>query len=154
MTMAAAGLSAGAAKAGAGHAASQVIPQGKSNAEQQILLLLILAAVVIFIQTDKSGKQQSGTQYAALGVVGFILLVIAQFWAGFALGMTVLFVVSIILNSPDGIPVIGGSKGSATELPTAASGASPTQQGAGEAPGINAEGGSTSGTGVQGPVAR
>jgi hypothetical protein len=41
----------------------------------------------------------------------------------------------------------------ATTLPAAAAGTNPTQQGAGEAPGINAEGGSTSGTGVQGPVA-
>lgn len=88
-------------------AASQVVPQGKSNQEQQILLLLVLAAVVIFIQADRTNKPQNGAQYAALGVVGFILLVLAQFWAEAALAMTILFVVSIILNSPNGIPVVG-----------------------------------------------
>ena len=88
-------------------AASQVIPSGKSDHEQQILLLLVLATVIVFIQTDKSGKQQSGVQYAALGVVGFFLLVLSQFWPSVALTFTILFVTSIILNSPNGVPVVG-----------------------------------------------
>jgi hypothetical protein len=90
-------------------AASQVIPQGHSDQEQQILLLLVLAAVIIFIQTENSSKALDGQQFAALGVVGFILLVLAQFWPEVALTFTVLFVLSIILNSPNGVPVIGGS---------------------------------------------
>lgn len=104
-------------------AASQVVPSGNTSEEQQILLLLVLAAVIIFIQHDKSGNPQSGSQYAALGVVGFILLVLAQFWAELALTFTILFVVSIILNSPNGIPVIGGSS-----TPTPAAG-TPNQPG-------------------------
>jgi hypothetical protein len=87
-------------------AATQVVPQGKSDHEQQILLLLILAAVIVFIQTDKSGKAQNGVQYAALGVVGFFLLVLSQFWPSVALTFTILFVASIILNSPNGVPVV------------------------------------------------
>jgi hypothetical protein len=92
-------------------AASQIVPSGKSDQEQQILLLLIASGVIIFIQHENSGKPQQGTQYAALGVVGFVLLFLAQFWPEVALTFTVLFVVSIVLNSPNGVPLIGGGSG-------------------------------------------
>lgn len=110
MTMAAVGhVASHAATSGA---ASQVVPSGKSDTEQQILLLLILAGVIIFIQSERSGKGLDGVQFAALGVVGFFLLVLAQFWAEVAFAFTILFVVSIILNSPKGIPLIGKGSGS------------------------------------------
>ena len=126
MTIAAASHVAAHGAAGAG---SQVIPSGNTSEEQQILLLLVLAAVIIFIQHDKSGTTQNGTQYAALGVVGFLLLVLAQFWAELALTFTILFVVSIILNSPNGIPVIGGS----TPTPAAGTPNKPGETGFGAA---------------------
>jgi hypothetical protein len=75
----------------------------------QIVMLLVLAGVIIFIQHDKSGKPQSGVQFAALGVVGFVLLVLAQFWPGVAFTFTILFVVAVILNSPNGIPIVGAN---------------------------------------------
>lgn len=106
-------------------AASQVIPAGQSDKEQQILLLLILAGVIIFIQHDNSGKAQDGTQYAALGVVGFILLVLAQFWPDIAFTFTVLFVVAVVLNSPNGIPVIGKATQGAAST-TASTSSNPT----------------------------
>lgn len=113
MTIAAAGH---AAAHGAAGAAGQVVPSGKSDTEQQILLLLILAGVIIFIQSERSGKGLNGVQFAALGVVGFFLLVLSQFWAEAALTFTILFVVSIILNSPKGIPLVPGSVGGSSSL--------------------------------------
>lgn len=80
---------------------------GGSDHEIQIVLLLVLAGVIIFIQHDKSGQAQSGVQFAALGVVGFVLLVIASFWPDVAFLFTILFVVAVILNSPNGIPIVG-----------------------------------------------
>lgn len=80
---------------------------GGSDHEMQIILLLVLAGVIIFIQHDKSGQPQSGVQFAALGVVGFVLLVLASFWPDVAFLFTILFVVTVILNSPNGIPIVG-----------------------------------------------
>jgi len=70
------------------------------------MLLLILAGVIIFIQKERSGKGQDGRQYAALGVVGFILLMLANFWPDMAFLFTLLFVTAVILNSPNGVPFI------------------------------------------------
>jgi ABC-type proline/glycine betaine transport system permease subunit len=111
--------------AAVGHAAShgaatQVIPQGKSDHEQQILLLLVLATVIVFIQHDASGKAQDGTQYAALGIVGFFLLVLTQFWPSVALTLTILFVISIILNSPNGVPLVSKVASSTSPASTVA----------------------------------
>lgn len=78
-----------------------------SNHEMQIVMLLIVAGVIIFIQHNNSGKEQNGVQYAALGVVGFVLLVLAQFWPDLAFAFTILFVLAVILNSPNGIPIVG-----------------------------------------------
>lgn len=104
-----------AARVAASHgAASQVIPQGSSDKEQQLLLLLIVAGIIIFIQHEKSGQPQQGTQYAALGVVGFGLLFLANFWPDGAFMFGLLFVLAILLNSPNGIPVVGGSSSSAS----------------------------------------
>lgn len=98
--------------------------------ETSIILLLVLAGVVIFIQHDRSGKAQSGTQFAALGVVGFILLVLANFVPSLALVFTVLFVVSIVLNSPNGIPVIGNNSLSSLLTPNEPVSQPTTTQGA------------------------
>jgi hypothetical protein len=105
-------------------AASQVVPTGKTDKEQQILLLLVLAGVIIFIQHDVSGKPQDGTQYAALGVVGFILLVLSQFWPEVALTFTVLFVVAVVLNSPNGVPLISKATSQNGSIPAGSSGGS------------------------------
>jgi hypothetical protein len=86
--------------------AAQVTPKLQSDKEQQIMLLLILAGVIIFVQKQRSGKGQDGVQYAALGVVGFVLLMLANFWPDVAFLFTLLFVTAVILNSPKGIPFI------------------------------------------------
>lgn len=95
-------------------AASTVVPQGKSDQEMQILLLLVFCGAIIFIQHDKDGKPQDGAQYAALGVVGFLLLFLAQFWPELALTFTILFVVAVVLNSPNGVPLISSSTAATT----------------------------------------
>jgi hypothetical protein len=104
---------------------------GGSGNEQQILLLLVLAGVIIFIQHDASGKAQQGTQFAALGVVGFILLVIAQFSPEIAMAFTVLFVVAVVLNSPNGVPLVSKATsyaaGSGNVDPNAVAPLSPAQ---------------------------
>lgn len=112
MTIAAAGH---AASHGAAGAVGQVVPGGESQTEQQILLLLILAGVIIFIQSERSGKGLNGVQFAALGVVGFFLLVLSQFWPEVAFSFTLLFLLSIILNSPKGIPLVPGAVGGSSE---------------------------------------
>lgn len=133
-----------------GHvAASQIgsAPSGMGgDYNGEILMLLVSSAGIIFIDHARSGQPQPGDQYAALGITGFILLFLGQFWPEVAFAFTVLILVSIILNSPNGIPFIGKNSGGNS------TGINPTLQGTGEAPGINAVGGSTSGTGVQGPV--
>ena len=108
----------------------------------EILLLLVSSAGIVFIDHARSGQPQPGNQYAALGIVGFVLLFLGQFWPEIAFSFTVLIFVSIIFNSPNGLPFISSS----SSTPNG------TVQGTNEAPGINAEGGSTSGTGVQGPT--
>ena len=45
----------------------------------EILLLLISSAGIIFIDNERSGKGQSGDQYIALGIAGFVLLFLGQF---------------------------------------------------------------------------
>lgn len=142
MTMAAAHVATAASHATTHTAASQVVPSGNSNKEQQILLMMILAAVIIFIQHDSSGQKQDGTQYAALGVVGFILLVIAQFWAEFAFGFAVLFLLSVILNSPNGIPLVSKASTQAKNV------VSPAQSGT---PQVTNSNPSVAGTGQNSP---
>jgi hypothetical protein len=90
-------------------AASKVVPSGGSDDEQYILLLLVLCSVIVFIQHDASGKPQDGNQFAAIGVVGFLLLVLSQFIPELALTFTILFTVAIILNSPKGVPLISSA---------------------------------------------
>lgn len=134
-----------------GHvAASQVgsAPSGMGgDYNGEILLLLVSSAGIIFIDHARAGQPQPGDQYAALGIAGFILLFLGQFMPELAFAFTVLILVSIILNSPNGIPFMSSGQNTGNST-----GINPTLQGVGEAPGINAVGGSTSGTGVQGPV--
>jgi hypothetical protein len=105
---------AGAHFAGQGVAAGMPNGELNNNQSEYILLLLILCAVIVFIQHDRTGEPQSGTQYAAIGVVGFVLLVLAQFWPELAFTFTVLFFVSIVLNSPNGVPLISSSTSSSS----------------------------------------
>lgn len=112
----------------------------------EILMLLVSSAGIIFIDHARSGQPQPGNQYAALGIVGFVLLFLGQFWPEIAFAFTVLIFVSIIFNAPNGLPFISSANtGNST-------GINPTAQGSTETSGINAVGGSTSGTGVQGPT--
>lgn len=75
----------------------------------EILLLLISSAGLIFIDNARSGKGQSGDQYLALGIMGFVLLFLGQFAPELAFAFTLLVFVAIILNSPNGIPFVPGT---------------------------------------------
>jgi hypothetical protein len=77
---------------------------GEYNGE--ILMLLASSAGLIFIDNARANKPQSGEQYLALGIMGFILLFLGQFAPEIAFAFTVLVFVSIILNSPNGIPFV------------------------------------------------
>lgn len=88
----------------------------------EILLLLISTGGIIFIDHARSGSGQPGDQYAALGITGFILLFIGQFWPEIAFAFALLILISVILNSPNGIPFM------ASGAPTGPTG-QPLQQG-------------------------
>lgn len=90
-----------------GHTAGAIAGGGSMNT--QILLMMTGSAVVIFVQNAKKGTPQQGDQFIAIGIVGFVLLFIASFWPEVAFGFAILFFVSVILNSPNGIPVIAPS---------------------------------------------
>lgn len=104
MTMAAAGM---VAKHGATSAATSAF--GGGDNEELIIVMMVVSAGLIFIDHDRSGKAQDGNQYVALGIVGFFLLVLDKFWPELALAFAGLFTVSIILNTPNGIPFIPSS---------------------------------------------
>lgn len=98
-------------------------PSGISaGSNEQILLLMAASAAMIFIDKDRSGEGQDGTQYLALGIVGFVLLFIGEFWPEGAFGMALLIFISIILNSPRGLPFVPSKTASTatTTPPTAA----------------------------------
>lgn len=107
MTMAAVGkVGAKAAAHGASGLAGNV---GGGDNEELIIVMMVVSAGLIFIDHDRSGKPQDGNQFIALGIVGFFLLVLDQFWSELALAFAALFTVSIILNTPNGIPFIPSS---------------------------------------------
>src|SRR5450830_691559 len=91
----------------AGHTAGGIASGGSMNT--QILLMMTGSAVVIFVQNAKKGNPQQGDQFIAIGIVGFVLLFIAAFWPEIGFGFAILFYVSVLLNSPNGIPVIAPS---------------------------------------------
>lgn len=77
----------------------------------EIIMLLVSSAGIIFIDHAKNGQPQPGNQYAALGIVGFVLLFLGQFWPELSFAFTVLIFVSIIFNAPNGLPFIGANSG-------------------------------------------
>jgi hypothetical protein len=97
----------------AGYHAKQIYddPKGSfmGNNKELIIVLLAGSAVLVFVQHARSGQGQNGTQYIAIGVVGFMLLFLAEFAPEIAFGLAVLFFVGIMLNSPNGVPVIGSA---------------------------------------------
>lgn len=100
---------AAAGKAGAHIGASQFAnaPSGMGgDYNGEILLLLISTGGIIFIDHARSGQGQPGDQYAALGITGFILLFLGQFWPEVAFAFALLIMISVVLNSPNGIPFI------------------------------------------------
>lgn len=101
------------------------------NHEMQIVLMLVLAAVIIFIQHDSTGKPQDGIQYTAIGVVGFALLILAQFAPDIAFAFTILFLVAVILNSPNGVPLLSKAKSASS---SSGSAGSPTDTGSSALP--------------------
>jgi len=116
MTMAVIGKTgAHAAASGFGNAASNV---GGDN-DELIIVMMIVSAGLIFIDHDRSGKPQDGNQFIALGIVGFFLLVLDRFWPELAVGLAALFTVSIILNTPNGIPFVPSSTSIAPGTPNA-----------------------------------
>ena len=80
----------------------------------EILLLLISSAGIIFIDNERSGKGQSGDQYIALGIAGFVLLFLGQFAPTVAFAFTMLIFISILLNSPNGIPFVQNAGSAST----------------------------------------
>lgn len=91
-----------------GHTASSTYMG--DNVSTQIVLLLLASGVVIFVQHARQGEPQQGDQYIAIGIVGFIMLFMAEFIPEFAFAFTLLFFVAVLLNSPNGIPVIAPTK--------------------------------------------
>ena len=110
----------------AGHQALSSFGSAPSGLEagnnQEIMLLMVASAAMIFIDHDRSGQPQNGNQYLALGIVGFVLLFLGEFWPEFAFGFAVLIFVSIILNSPKGLPFVPSTKPSTTTTPTTTTG--------------------------------
>lgn len=80
------------------------------NDKQYIVMLLAGSAVLIFVQHVRSGKAQDGKQFIAIGVVGFMLLFLAEFAPEIAFGFAALFFLIILLNSPNGIPVVSSNQ--------------------------------------------
>jgi hypothetical protein len=98
-----------AATHAAGHAAASGLgtgPSGMGDNGELIIVLMVISTGLVFIDHDRSGKPQSGNQYIAIGVVGFFLLLLSNFWPEMALAMAALFTVSIVLNTPNGVPFI------------------------------------------------
>lgn len=86
-------------------------PSGlNANQNQHILLMMVASGAIIFIDHARSGEPQTGNQYAALGVVGFALLFLGEFWPEMAFGISILILLSIILNSPRGLPFVPTKK--------------------------------------------
>lgn len=116
-------VGASAAGGAVGHAPSGM--GGDYNSE--ILLMLVSTAGIIFIDHARSGQAQPGNQYAALGIVGFVLLFLGQFAPELAFGFTVLIMVSVIFNSPNGIPFLSTNK--TTQADATANGVNKTTKG-------------------------
>lgn len=94
----------------AAHGAASSFGSAASNMggdnDELIILLMVVSAGLIFIDHDRSGKPQSGNQFIALGIIGFVLLLLDRFWSEVAVGLAMLFTVSIVLNTPNGIPFV------------------------------------------------
>lgn len=85
-------------------------PSGVSTSETKaILLLMTMSAVVIFVQNARTGKPQSAEQFIAVGVVGFILLMLGNVSPPLGLSFAILFFVAIVLNSPNGVPLVAAT---------------------------------------------
>lgn len=101
---------AAAAKAGsgAGHADALLNPKGAfmGNNKEAIILLMTASAVIIFVQHARSGQSQDGNQYVAIAVVGFFLLLLASFLPEIAFAFALLFTLGVVLNSPNGVPLL------------------------------------------------
>jgi hypothetical protein len=105
-----------AAAAAGGHTTAHAVSSEYigGSVPTQIVLLMSGAAVVIFVQNAKNGKAQDGNQYIAIGVVGFILLFLSEFFPSIGFAFAVLFFVAVMLNSPNGIPVIDSKSKTST----------------------------------------
>ena len=101
------------AAAAAGHTGAHAVSSEYvgGDVSTQIVLLLLGSGVVIFVQNARNGKAQDGGQYIAIGVVGFMLLFLSEFVPEIAFAFTILFFVAVLLNSPNGIPLIGAKGG-------------------------------------------
>lgn len=86
-------------------------PKGQlmGNHKELIIVLLAGSAVLVFVQHARSGQGQNGTQFIAIGVVGFMLLFLSEFAPEIAFGLAILFFIGVFLNSPNGVPVVGSA---------------------------------------------
>lgn len=80
------------------------------NHKEMIIVLLAGSAVLIFVQHARNGKAQNGKQFIAIGIVGFMLLFLAEFIPDLAFAFAILFFVGVLLNSPNGVPVISSNQ--------------------------------------------
>jgi hypothetical protein len=110
MPVAALGLSKAAL--GSAKARSALNPEGSFMGNNKELIILIMAgsAVLVFVQNTRRGQPQDGRQYVAIGVVGFFLLFFAEFAPSLAFAFALLFGLSVILNSPNGVPIVASKK--------------------------------------------
>jgi hypothetical protein len=99
-----------AAKAVGSHVAGyQARGMSSGHPQQVIIMLLAGSAVLVFVQHARSNTPQSGRQFIAIGIVGFLLLFVSEFASDIALAFATLFFIAILLNSPKGIPVVSES---------------------------------------------
>lgn len=116
MPLPAAAMVAGKTAGASSHASTALHPKETfMGGNGKIVLILAVSAAVVFIQHVRSGQGQDGEQYIAIGVVGFILLIIGEFAPDVAFALALLFLVAILLNSPNGVPVVAGA---ASKTPT------------------------------------
>lgn len=101
-------LAVAAAKV-AGHGAATAATPSTGLKNEEILLLMVASAGMIFVDHARSGQPQPGNQFAAVGIVGFVLLGVGEFAPAVAFAFALLFFIAIVLNSPRGIPFIAAS---------------------------------------------
>lgn len=80
--------------------------------ETGTFVVLVGTGAVMLIDDLRSKGKFNEVQFVALGVVGAIILFVGTFVPQLAFAFACLFGLSVLLNSPTGIPLVVGTKGS------------------------------------------